>query len=293
MHSKFRLVLDIVLEADMAPIVIQAARRHYDPEGVENTVGDNGAVRSPTVGESIDELEDALMELAQCNPLFARANVEIERMSCSSAETESKPVLLGPAALKRSEADWAGDDEETSDEDERTTDLEDFETGLYLCRWPNGDFSLIKADNRKDAIVQLDEQAYAESAWLVPLETCIADFHLNDRGEIELDEFGEETEEIISKKCYPELERVLSSDEALRPRGGKLNHEDADKIRRAVEHERTRLRQAQKERTQARTEIGRELQKRLRTVGPVADQYVEFAADQILRAKGREKGKPN
>jgi hypothetical protein len=32
--------------------------------------------------------------------------------------------------------------------------------------------------------------------------------------------------------------------------------------------------------------MGRELQKRLGTVGPVADRYVEIAANEVLRAKG-------
>ena len=175
----------------------------------------------------------------------------------------------------------------------READLEEFETGLYLCRWPNGEFSLVKADDRKDAVVQLDEWAGAEPAWLVPLETCMVDFRLNDRGEIELGEFGEETGEFIWEKCYPELDQVLSSEDVLKHRSGKRNREAANKIRRAVEHERKRLWHAQKEGTPAKTAIGRELQKRLGTVGPVADRYVEFAANQILRTKGGEKGKPN
>jgi len=45
--------------------------------------------------------------------------------------------------------------------DDTEDDLDEFETGLYLCRWPNGEFSLVKADDRKDAVVQLDEWAGA------------------------------------------------------------------------------------------------------------------------------------
>jgi hypothetical protein len=160
-------------------------------------------------------------------------------------------------------------------------------------RRPHSNLGRSACDDRKDAVVQLDEWAGAEPAWLVPLETCMVDFHLNDRGEIELGEFGEETGEFIWEKCYPELEQVLSSEDVSKYRSGKRNREAANKIRRAVAHERNRLWHAQKEGTSAKTEIGRELQKRLGTVGPVADQYVEFAADQILRTKGGERGKPN
>ncbi len=28
---------------------------------------------------------------------------------------------------------------------------------IYLCRWPNGDFSIVAAENRSDAVFQLDE----------------------------------------------------------------------------------------------------------------------------------------
>ena len=293
MRSKFRLVLDVVLDADMATNVIQAARRHYEAEGSVNTVGENGAARTLAADEFIDEIEDALMELAERNPLLINANVEIERVACRSAADASEPGPFGMAEPERSEVGSGSEHEDPLDTGESEADLEEFETGLYLCRWPNGEFSLIKADDRKDAVVQLDEWAGAEPAWLVPLETCMVDFHLNDRGEIELGEFGEETGEFISEKCYPELEQVLSREDVLKHRSRKRNRETAKKIRRAVVHERNRLWHAQKEGTPAKTAIGRELQTRLGTVGPVADQYVEVAADQILRTKGRERGRPN
>jgi hypothetical protein len=92
-------------------------------------------------------------------------------------------------------------------------DLEEFESGLYLCRWP------IKADTKREAVVQLDEWAGAEPAWLVPLETCMIDFHLNDEGGIELTEFGEETAEFIWERCYPQLDQVLSGVDVVRHKG--------------------------------------------------------------------------
>ncbi len=293
MRSKFRLVLDVVLDTDIAPNVIQTARQHYEAEGSVNTVGENGTTRTLAADEFIDEIEDALIELAQGNPLLTNANVEIERIECRSAAIALEPRPFGLAEPERSEAGSEGEHEDPLDTGDGEADLEEFETGLYLCRWPNGEFSLVKAADRKDAVVQLDQWAGAEPAWLVPLETCMVDFHLNDRGEIELGEFGEETGEFIWEKCYPELERVLSSEDVLKPGSGKRNRETANKIRRAVVHERNRLWHGQKEAIPAKTAIGRELQKRLGTVGSVADQYVEFAADQILRTKGGERGKPN
>ena len=285
MRSKFRLVLDVVLDTDTAANVIRTARQIYEADGSVDAGGENGTARTLPAEEFIDEIEDALMELIQRNPLLPGANVEIERLTCKSAAPESGRVAEPKGALDEYE--------NPLDTNETEADLDEFETGLYLCRWPNGEFSLVKADDRKDAVVQLDEWAGAEPAWLVPLETCMVDFRLNDRGEIELDELGDETAEFIWQKCYPELDRVLSSEDVLKHRSGKRNRADATRIRRAVEHERKRLWHARKERTSAKTAIGRELQKRLGTVGPVADQYVEFAADQILRTKGGVRGKPN
>ena len=114
---------------------------------------------------------------------------------------------------------------------------------------------------------------------------------MNDRGDIELTEFGEETASFIWETCYPELDQVLSSDDALKHPSEMRKRGAANKIRRAVEHERKRLWHVQPEGTQAKTAVGRDLQKRLGTVGPVADSYVEIAASEILRTKGPEKGK--
>jgi hypothetical protein len=292
MRSKFRLELDVVLDTDVAPSVIETARRYYAAEGAVATVDENGAERTLSAEEFIGEIEDALMELSERNPLLTDANVEVEHVACRAAEPSPEPGPRGGVESERSEADGGDDPEDPLDHGDPEDDLEEFETGLYLCRWPNGEFSLVKADDRKDAVVQLDEWAGAEPAWLAPVDTFMVDFRLNDRGEIELAEFGEQTAEFIWETCYPELDQVLSSEDVLKHLSGKRSQKAANKIRRAVEHERKRLWNAQGNPTPAKTALGRELQKRLGTVGPVADRYVEMAANEILRAKGGN-GKPN
>ena len=59
---------------------------------------------------------------------------------------------------------------------------------------------MVKADNRKDAVVQLDEWAGAEPDWLVPVDTCMVDFRLNDRGKIEFAEWEKAIPSSI--KCF-------------------------------------------------------------------------------------------
>jgi len=170
-------------------------------------------------------------------------------------------------------------------------DLDEFETGVYVCRWPNGDFSLVTANTRREALVALDEWGGAHPTQLFPLDSCMVDFRLNDQGEIELEQFEEETERFVWETCYPELHTFLSS--VLPEDCGEYPAEVKELIRQAVQHERTRLWGNQPECPQAKTEIGRTLQKRLRTVGPVADYYVEEMANRILESTDDKGGKPN
>ena len=128
---------------------------------------------------------------------------------------------------------------------------------VFLCRWPNGDFSIVQADSRDEAIERLDEFGEADQATLKRMSACMFNFGLDDRGEVVLKDTGEETEEIIAKECYPELEAVIAAvgddDEDETPEGER-------KTREAVELERTRLADRYPKRKSPKTEIGRRLQ---------------------------------
>jgi hypothetical protein len=284
MVSRFRLELDVAVNVEAVPAVIATARRRYAADGNADVFDGSGGAMPIREDDFIDTIEGALIELVERSPLLDDANVEIECVTCRPTSASSEVGVQSVEPLKN-EIHSSADDAEVTEAEEADDDIEEFETGLYLCRWPNGEFSLVKAENRKDAVVQLDEWAGAEPTWLVPVDTCMIDFRLNDRGEIELGEFGEETAEFIWEKCYPKLDEVLSSEEVLKQAGGGHNPHAAKKIRKAVEHERKRLWNSQGKQTAAKTALGRELQKRLGTVGPVADHYVEIAANEILKAK--------
>jgi hypothetical protein len=101
MRSKFRLVLDVAFDKGMVANVIQTARQHYEAEGAVDTVDENGAARTLSADEFIDEIEDALMELVQHNPLLAGANVEIERVACRSAAAAPEPGTFSVAEPER------------------------------------------------------------------------------------------------------------------------------------------------------------------------------------------------
>jgi hypothetical protein len=65
---------------------------------------------------------------------------------------------------------------------------------IYLCRWPNGDFSIVNAKSKDNAIEMLDEWGNAEQAFISRMADCMLDFRLGDNGRIELANMGESTE---------------------------------------------------------------------------------------------------
>ena len=277
MASKFRLEVEVVVEDDAATKTLEVARRHYVRRGGVKAYRGRPRTGPVPPEKFVSCIEEGLIELLEQNPLLEEAGVEIRRVSCSTPA--ALPVPPGATLEER-------------DDSIPQEGLDETGSCLYLCRWPNGDFSIVKADSKCEAIVALDEWAGAEPAWLVPIDDCMIDFTLNNSGEIELVGFGEETSSFVWDHCYPELHLVLSG-ENLRRRSGKHSPQATKQIQRAVQHERKRLWDAHGAGTPAKTHIGRELQMRLRTVGPVADYYVEKIGNRILRGETGTKGKPN
>jgi len=291
MLLKFRLEMDVIIDQDSETAVIELARQHYRREGGVTSRGRHGRPTRVPAEKFIEGLDQALLQLLEHHPSLPEAGVEIEHLSCrpmaSLPETARTGVGLSDASVQpdlRAEGAAEPDQEE---------ELDDFESGLYLCRWPNGEFSVVKADSRREAIIELDEWAGAEPAWIVPMDQCMIDFRLNDQAEIDLVQFGEDTTDFIWEQCYPALRALMSSDDAVGSGVGEPKASAGEIIKAAVEHERKRLWTAPHDGTPAKTELGRELQKRLGTVGIVADHYVEIAANEILRGKAWDKGKPS
>ena len=90
---------------------------------------------------------------------------------------------------------------------------------FFLCRWPNGDFSVVKASNKDEAIELLDEIGNAEGSPVTPIkDNFMVHFVLTDDGDFELEGWGEETGELIMKRAYPVLDeaRMSSLDKSVR-----------------------------------------------------------------------------
>jgi hypothetical protein len=163
---------------------------------------------------------------------------------------------------------------------------------MYLCRWPNGDFSIVNAKTKSDAIELLDEWGNAEQALLTRMPHCMFDFRLNDDGEIELADTGEATHESIMEACYPELDMALATADRDETELG-YSAKGHDQIREAVELERTRLWHGQPSAKESETELGREIQKQTGAPSVLVNRLVREAARKRLTSNEGEGKKPN
>jgi hypothetical protein len=290
MKRVYKLEVEVTLEEAEEQKAIQVARDRYLSRRGKTTapVDDPGQIwRDIPAEQAVSDALEAIMELVGSDPGLDEAGIEV--VSLSSEEAKSK--ILDSEYSTNSAVPPETENSQIGHHDD--FELDEFETGMYLCRWPNGEFSLVKAETQRDALVQLDEWAGAHPSFLAPLYTCMVDFRLNDRGEIELNEFGEETERVVWEHCYPGLNRILSNPKLALTGNRKHDREAKNQIRRAVRHERTRLWKNQLESPPAKTDAGRRFQEQMRTVGPVADYYIEQTAKEILESEAGENGKPN
>lgn len=162
----------------------------------------------------------------------------------------------------------------------------------YLCRWPNGEFSIVNARNKADAIERLDEWGNAEQAILTRMTECMIDFRLSNEGQIELADVGELTHDFIMEACYPKLRDAFSTAES--DEGGMgYSGEGLQRIREAVELERTRLWESQPAPKQPATLLGRDIQKQTGAPSVMVNRIVKEAVRKRLRSKEGEGNRPN
>jgi hypothetical protein len=101
--------------------------------------------------------------LVESNPALAQAGAEAGCFRCDSDEIAT--VVHDRDADGEVDIDEVADsDQKDLPEDDAADDLDDLQPGPFLCRWPNGESSIVVADSKRDAIVQLDEWAGAQPA---------------------------------------------------------------------------------------------------------------------------------
>ncbi len=159
---------------------------------------------------------------------------------------------------------------------------------VFMCRWPNGDFSFVSAANKQEAIETLDEIANAEGCALSVVEDFMVHFRLEEDGTFEHEGFGEVTENTIWKD-YPILEetftRIFEENE-----GGQLTREHMQVIGEAVGKERERVKA--KKMKQPTTHLGQEIKKAMDVPTSMIERELKKTAIEKLK-EFKPKGKPN
>ena len=156
---------------------------------------------------------------------------------------------------------------------------------MYLCRWPNGDCSAVWARDEQDATLKLDEVGDAEGYAISRLPEFQVHFRLTDEGNLELDDFGDETEPAIWRVCYPLLDRVEIEIMGEREACGvdELTGSQRERIRQAVVRERERV-SAEAERAEGSDRPPeRRVKQRTGAKTAAVDELIRDAGAHILR----------
>jgi hypothetical protein len=146
---------------------------------------------------------------------------------------------------------------------------------LYLCRWPNGDCSVVWARNKDEAVIELNQVGNAEGCPLIPLRQFQVHFRLANEGKLEFESLGEGTSEQLFALAYPVLEQTLDkvygemdrNQEAFTP-------EQQTRIQAAIEQERKRVRAAPEDIAEPETEMGRDIKKQTGMASPLINRIV-------------------
>ena len=159
---------------------------------------------------------------------------------------------------------------------------------VFMCRWPNGDFSFVLARNKSKAIEALDEIDNAEGCPLSMVEDFMVHFRLEEDGSFEHEGFGEVTENTIWKD-YPILDETFTRIfEEIK--GGQLTPEHMQVIGEAVGKERERVKA--KKMKQPATHLGQEIKKAMDVPTSMIEREIKKTAMEKLK-EFKPKGKPN
>ena len=165
---------------------------------------------------------------------------------------------------------------------------------LFLCRWPNGDCSVVWAPHKEDAIVELDHVANAEDCPITQVRAFQIHFVLNEQGKLILEALGEGTEEEIVSLAYPVLDQALSDayGDGVYDSYETLPPDRRAAIAKAVETELSRIAGDRPQTAEPLTELGRDAKKQTDMPAILVDRIVGHVATAKLKAF-RGRGKPS
>ena len=162
---------------------------------------------------------------------------------------------------------------------------------VYMCRWPNGDFSFVSAYNRPEAEMELDELHNAEGCPFLIVDDFMVHFYLADDGSFRFESFGESTNYTVWKR-YPALYEAFAhlwkTDPKFEARA--KTPEQHQVVGKAVKKERTRVKQRKVR--PPRTLMGQEVKGAMGAPWSLIEYWINKAAEDTLK-NSQPTGKPN
>lgn len=163
---------------------------------------------------------------------------------------------------------------------------------LFLCRWRNGDCSVVWAPHKEDAIVELDQVANVEACPIAQVRAFQVHFVLNEHGKLILEALGEGTEEEIVSLAYPVLDQALSDayGDGVYESYETLPPDRRAAIAKAVEAERSRIAGDRTQTAEPLTELGRDVKRQTDIPTILVERIVGRVAEEKLKDfRGRSK----
>ena len=95
---------------------------------------------------------------------------------------------------------------------------------LFVCRWPNGDFSAASARSKEEAIQLLAEIGNAETCEVFATDNFMLHFHLKEQVDdfedmlpVRFSGFGEQTHRMLCERMYPTYCSAIAEIDKDRP----------------------------------------------------------------------------
>jgi len=95
---------------------------------------------------------------------------------------------------------------------------------VFLCRWPNGDFSAVSATSRQEALELLSEVGNAARCEVFVADNFMVHFHIKNEPDcfeemlpLKFGGFGEQTHRMLCEHIYPTYCAAISEIDKDRP----------------------------------------------------------------------------
>jgi hypothetical protein len=154
---------------------------------------------------------------------------------------------------------------------------------VFACRWTNGDVSFVLAPSKEAAIEQLDEVDNAEGCPIIQVPEFQIHLKLTDDGGFNFEGWGELTEDVVWNTLYPKLHEAWGTvwSEQEETHSGTVTPQQQERIRRAVQEERERVRD--KRVADPQTEVGRDIKRMSDMPTSLVNKIVREGATERLK----------